>query len=147
MATNNNKSFLEKSKITLGLLVNETQEYLVRTYNRARSTFTPASPFGQILQVLQNLTQLVFYYIEDALVELNIYTAFKQKSVWGLARLAGHNPTRALCARGTLALSIKPGAQQDLQTPFIYVYNNTKISNVNTGLTYLIKLVFWQLKV
>ena len=141
MATNNkNNNFLDKSKINFTALVQETQEYLVRTYNRARSIFTPSSPFGQILGVVQNLTQLVFYYIEDALVELNIYTAFKEKSVYGLARLAGHNPTRAISARGTLALNIKPGAAGEVGTPFVYINNNTKVSNVNTQLPYILKV-------
>ena len=142
MPSTNNRSndFLDKSKIGFSELVNQTQEYLVQTYNRARSIFTPASPFGQILQVLQNLTQLIFYYIEDALVEMNIYTAFKEKSVYGLARLAGHDPTRAISARGTLALNIKPGAANDLGTPFIYVNNNTSIMSLNTALPYIIKV-------
>lgn len=142
MPSTNNRSndFLDKSKITFSDLVNQTQEYLVRSYNRARSIFTPASPFGQILQVLQNLTQLIFYYIEDALVEMNIYTAYKERSVYGLARLAGHDPTRAISARGTLALNIKPGAANDLGTPFVYVNNNTVILNLNTNLPYIIKV-------
>jgi hypothetical protein len=141
MATNNkNNEFLDKSKITYTSLVQGAQEYLVKTYNRARTIFTPASPFGQILQVVQNLTQLVFFYIEDALVELNIYTAFKEKSIYGLARLAGHNPTRAISARGTLSLNIKPGAANEVGTPFVFVYNNTRIINVNTGLEYLMKV-------
>jgi hypothetical protein len=137
---NRNKEYLDKSRITYSDLVNQTQEYLVRAYNRARSIFTPASPFGQILLVVQNLTSLIFYYIEDALVELNIYTAFKEKSIYGLARLAGHNPTRSISARGTLSLNIKPGAAGELQTPFLYINNNTKITNLNTGLTYLLKV-------
>ena len=141
MATNNkNNDFLEPSKITYTALVNGAQDFLVKTYNRARTIFTPASPFGQILSVVQNLTQLIFFYIEDALVELNIYTAFKEKSIYGLARLAGHNPTRAISARGTLALNIKPGSANEVGTPFVYVYNNTKIINVNTGLEYLMKV-------
>lgn len=137
---NRNKDYLDKSRITYSDLVNQTRDYLVRAYNRARSIFTPASPFGQILLVVQNLTSLIFYYIEDALVELNIYTAFKEKSVYGLARLAGHNPTRSISARGTLSLNIKPGAAEELQTPFLYINNNTKITNLNTGLTYLLKV-------
>jgi len=141
MATNNrNNGFLDKSKITFANLVNQSQEYLVRTYNRARAAFTPASPFGQILDVVQNLTQLIFFYIEDALVELNIFTAFKEKSVYGLARIAGHNPTRIISARGTLRMSIKPGAQATIQAPFIYINNNTQIINVNTQLPYILKV-------
>ena len=139
-SNNKNNEFLDKSKITYTDLVQGAQDYLVKTYNRARTIFTPASPFGQILSVVQNLTQLVFFYIEDALVELNIYTAFKEKSIYGLARLAGHNPTRAISARGTLSLNIKPGAAGDLGTPFVFVYNNTRIINVNTGLEYLVKV-------
>ncbi len=138
--SNKNRDYLDKSRITYSDLVNQTQEYLVRAYNRARSIFTPSSPFGQILLVLQNITSLIFYYIEDALVELNIYTAFKEKSVYGLARLAGHNPTRSISARGTLAMNIKPGAASQLGTPFVYVNNNTAITNVNTGLPYIIKV-------
>ena len=141
MATNNrNNGFLDKSKITFANLVNQSQEYLVRTYNRARAAFTPASPFSQILDVVQNLTQLIFFYIEDALVELNIFTAFKEKSVYGLARIAGHNPTRIISARGTLRMSIKPGAQATIQAPFIYINNNTQIINVNTQLPYILKV-------
>ncbi len=138
--SNKNREYLDKSRITYSDLINQTQDYLVRAYNRARSIFTPSSPYGQILLVLQNLTQLVFYYIEDALVELNIYTAFKEKSVYGLARLAGHNPTRSISARGTLSFNIKPGAAAEVGTPFVYVNNNTKISNLNTGLPYIIKV-------
>ncbi len=135
-----NKDFLLEDKLTYTSLVNQTNDYLVTTYNRFRDSFTPASPFGQILQVLQNLTQLVFFYIEDALVELNIYTAFKEKSIYGLARLAGHNPTRAIAARGSFQLSIKPGAQSEVQSPWVIVNNNTKLTNLNTGLTYLMKV-------
>ena len=141
MATNNkNNQYLDKSKIRFSDLVNQTQEYLVRSYNRVRAAFTPASPFGQILQVLQNLTQLIFFYIEDALVELNIYTAFKQRSVYGLSRIAGHNPTRVISARGTLKLSIKTDAKQNTQAPFLYLLNDTKIINTNTQLPYIIKV-------
>jgi len=148
MATNNKKNeFLDKSRIGFYSLVEQTQDYLVTTYNRARSIFTPASPFGQILQVLQNLTQLIFYYIEDALVELNIYTAYKEKSIYGLARLAGHNPTRTISARGTLQLSVKPGSYQEVESPFVYIENNTKVINVNTGLPYVIKVDSIQEKV
>ena len=61
--SNKNREYLDKSRITYSDLVNQTQDYLVRAYNRARSIFTPSSPYGQILLVLQNLTQLIFYYI------------------------------------------------------------------------------------
>ena len=137
---NTHNNFLEKSKIRFSDLVNQTQDYLVRTYQKARATFTPASPFGQILSVLQNLTQMVFYYIEDALVELNIFTAFKERSVYGLARLAGHNPTRAISARGTFAMNIKTGAQGELGIPYLFITNNTRIMNENTGLNYIVKV-------
>jgi len=135
-----NKDFLLQDKLTYTSLVNQTQDYLVVTYNKVADAFTPASPYGQILQVLQNLTQLIFFYIEDALVELNIYTAYKEKSIYGLARIAGHNPTRAIAARGTFALNIKPGAASDVQSPWVIINNNTKVTNLNTGLAYLLKV-------
>ena len=94
--------FLDSNKIKFNELITKTREYLSITYSQAKTVFTKSSPFGQLLDVITEYSQLIFLYIEDALVEMNITTANKQRSVYGLSRLTGHNPTRVLSAQGTL---------------------------------------------
>ena len=50
------------------------------------------------------------FYIEDATVEQNIYTAQQPESIYGLARLTGHDATRGFAAVGELEFRWKPGA-------------------------------------
>jgi hypothetical protein len=90
--------------------------------------FEVGSAWGQILSVVQNLSQLIFYYIQDSIVELNIYEANRVHSIQGLSRLAGHNPTRVRSAQGELQLTfVKDGSQSDIEGGFVYVLNYTKV--------------------
>jgi hypothetical protein len=75
--------------------------FLVEKYGRSNvQQLTPASPFIQTLNVLGELSELNFLYIENAISELNIATAKNLDNVYGLARLTGHNPTRGFSPRG-----------------------------------------------
>ena len=56
-------------------MIADTRTYISRVYGRSRDLFTTASPYSQILEVLAEITNLVFFYIEDATVEQNILTA------------------------------------------------------------------------
>ena len=53
-------------------ILGQTINYLTSKFSQNRVVFTAASPFGQLLLVVENLTQLIFYYIEDSITELNI---------------------------------------------------------------------------
>ena len=50
------------------------------------------------------------FYIEDALVEQNIYTAQQSESIYGMSRLTGHDATRGFAATGEIEFRWKPGA-------------------------------------
>jgi hypothetical protein len=50
------------------------------------------------------------FYIEDALVEQNIYTAQQAESIYGMSRLTGHDATRGFAATGEIQFRWKPGA-------------------------------------
>jgi hypothetical protein len=133
-------NFLDKSKIKINDLKDQVNTYLRSTYNANRELLTPSSPYGQILIVIENLIQLVFYYIEDSINELNIYTAYRQKSIYGISRLTGHNPTRTISAQGEIGLKISPAARPEIASNSIYLFNYTRIENVDNGLTYTIFL-------
>jgi hypothetical protein len=132
--------FFQSNKITFADVLTRVQQYLVTTYNQAGSVFTSASPFGQILQVLNSYSQLFFLYLEDSLVEMNILTASKERSIYGWSRLAGHNPTRALSAQGTLKIKFKPTATSDINASYILILDETKLVCESNNLPYFIQL-------
>lgn len=120
-------------------IANQIYLYLIDTYSQAQQVFSKASPYGQILDVINNFSQLLFMYLEDAIVENNIITAQKQKSIYGLSRLVGHNPTRGISAQGTIRVKMNPGAQADVNASYILFLNKTKLTCVNNGLSYFIQ--------
>lgn len=135
----------EKFKVLTSLsiliddLLSDTIKYLTSKFNQSKTVFTAASPFGQILIVNENLTQLIFYYIEDSITELNINEATRLTSVYSLASLAGHNPSRAVSAVGEISLYTN-GEAVDAPTDTVIIPNLTKIRCLNNGLTYILDL-------
>jgi hypothetical protein len=124
-----------------GELYRESVQFLQEKFKTKGASFTLASPFGQLLIVLHNLTELILFYIEDSITELNIYEANRPSSVYSLAALSGHNPSRALSAVGTIL--VKPGTKPD----FSKIPGNklifTKFMNLNcenNGLNYVLEM-------
>ena len=127
--------------VNAGDLYRESVQFLQQKFKTKGEIFTLASPFGQLLVVLHNLTELILFYIEDSITELNIYEANRPSSVYSLASLAGHNPSRAISSVGTI--NIKPGAKVD----FTKIPGNklifTKYMNLNcenNGLNYVLEM-------
>ena len=120
-------------------MYSDVKDYLTSTFQQAGEVFSPASAYGQILSVVLDMGKLILYYIEDSITELNIYTATREISIKSLARLAGHNPTRAISANGTLILSYS-GEKVDMYGNTVIIPNYTRMTNDGTGLPYLIVL-------
>ncbi len=102
--------FLSSLRASATQIRNDARTYIGRVYKRANTLFTEASPFAQILSVLSEIGELIMFYIEDATVEQNIYTAQQPESIYGLARLTGHDATRGFAATGEIEFRWKPGA-------------------------------------
>lgn len=126
-------------RATIEDLLLDTVSYLTEKFNQSKTVFTAASPFGQILIVIENLTQLVFYYIEDAITELNINEATRLTSIYSLASLAGHNPSRAVSAVGQVSFSINEDATE-FPTDIVIIPNLTRLTCLNNGLQYILDL-------
>lgn len=120
-------------------ILSQTINYLTTKFSQSKAVFTAASPFGQLLLVVENLTQLVFFYIEDSITELNINEATRLTSIYSLATLAGHNPSRAVSAVGEISLSTKAGAGEP-PTDFVIIPNLTRVKCLNNGLVYILDL-------
>lgn len=134
-----NYNIFKNLRATVEDILLESIQYLSGRFNQSKSVFTAASPFGQILIVVENLTQLVFYYIEDAITELNINEATRLTSIYSLATLAGHNPSRAMSATGEITLSINDDAEE-FPVDMVILPNMTRLTCQNNGLTYILDL-------
>ena len=131
--------FLSTARIKSSEMLTDIRTYISRLYGRTGELFTTASPFAQILEVLTELTNLVFFYIEDATVEQNILTAQNPESIYGLSRLAGHDPFRGSSAVGEIRVRLSTSAFGEIAGDALNIPANTIITASNNGLDYVLK--------
>lgn len=139
-------SIFSTSRIRFSELYEDSINFIKTTYNEVGQYFTMGSPMGQLLQVVLNLGRMILFYIEDSITELNIKTATRPQSIQGLASLTGHNPSRAIAARGTLRLTYN-GQKPDSYSSIIAIPNYTQMTNNQNGLAYTIVLPGEELRI
>ena len=132
------------SEITFSKIKAEIEAYLQSTYNKAGVLFTTASPYGQILSVIENLFQLSVLYLKNVIKNVSLLdkTSINERMIKNSAILAGHLPTRAISATGTLKLSLNSTTviQNDISGGKITLYNKQTLKNKTNGLYYSVNL-------
>lgn len=122
----------------------EIERFLQEEHNKAGILFSPASPYGQILSVLEGLHQLSFLYLKNALSQFDLSLANSNnfRVIKSAAILAGHNPTRAISATGTLKISLlgSVDVQKDIPGGRLTFANRLLLQNVTNGLDYSLNL-------
>lgn len=131
--------FLSKVRILANEIYDDITTYLGRTYKQSSTIFSVASPYSQIMRVMAELFELNMFYVEDATMEQNILTATNTESIYGLAVLAGHTPTRAISSIGEVRFKFKPGKESDFIGSYILIPNNVKLRCKNNNLKYLLR--------
>lgn len=133
--------FLTKTRATAQQIFEDTRTYISRLYGRSNTLFTNASPFAQILKVLSEIGELILFYVEDSTVEQNIYTAQQPESIYGLARLTGHDPTRGFAATGevTIRLNTQSGEFTKIAGDGINIPANAELKFEANGLSYMLR--------
>jgi hypothetical protein len=130
---------LSKNRAKISDLLAQTFELIQARYGMSNQLFTVASVWGQIIFVLDNLSQFILFFIEDSITELNINTATRESSIYGLATLAGHNPTRAISAKGEVVIKWNGKGFEDIGGSAVLIPKNSEIKCVNNGKTYILK--------
>jgi hypothetical protein len=130
---------LSKNRAKISDLLTQTFELIQARYGMSNQLFTVASVWGQIVFVLDNLSQFILFFIEDSITELNINTATRESSIYGLAALTGHNPTRAISAKGEVIIKWNGKGFEDIGGSAVLIPKNSEIKCVNNGKTYLLK--------
>lgn len=107
------------SSITFSSIKAEIERYLKIEHNKAGVLFSPASPYGQILSVIENLHQMSILYLKNAIDQFDLSNpnALNQKVIRNAAIFAGHNPGRSISATGTLKFTLKSNTDIADQLP------------------------------
>lgn len=118
----------------------EIERYLKAEYNKAGLLFSNASPYGQILSVLQNLHQLSFLYLKNTINQFDLGdpNSLNERIIRNAAIYAGHNPGRGISATGTLKFTLKAAAdlEKDIPGQRITFNNRLLIKNKTNSLSY-----------
>ena len=132
------------SSITFTNIKLEIEDFLRRTYNKADQLFSPASPYGHVLQITEQLYQLSMLYLKSTINQFDMSNANSVNGniVRSNAIVAGHTPSRSISSTGILKLVLRSGTQVDKDIPGskITIFNKTLIKNKTNGLDYIIDL-------
>jgi len=89
--------------------------------------------------VLENISQLILYFIEDSITELNILQASRDYSIKSLARIAGYDPARGMAAQGEVAVTWN-SRQSDVGGGAVILSEKPKIQCEQNGMIYTLIL-------
>lgn len=132
------------TEITFSKVKSEIENFLKSEHSKADITYSPSSPFGQVLSVVENLFQLSMLYIKNSLRQFDLTdpTAASERIIKNVAISAGHIPTRAISATGTLRIAVKMNSdiQKDIPGGRMTFKNKQLLKNKTNGLFYSINL-------
>jgi hypothetical protein len=132
------------SSIAFTNLKREVETYLKTEHNKASILYSPASPFGQILSVIENLHQLSILYLKNTIDQFDLGTAnnTNERVIKNTAVLAGHIPFRSISSSGTLRFVVKGGIdlEKELPSGTISFNNKTGLKNNTNSLFYSLDL-------
>lgn len=128
------------SQILFTNIKGEVETYLKTQHNKASLLFSPASPYGQILSVLESFHSLSFLYLKNAISVFDLSEANRvnARAIRNAAILAGHIPGRSISATGTIKLTVNRQAdlEKEINGGRITYTNRLRIQNITNSLTY-----------
>tara|TARA_R110000772_G_scaffold20466_5_gene56856 strand:- start:19716 stop:21665 length:1950 start_codon:yes stop_codon:yes gene_type:complete len=135
---------LKLTEITFSKIQDEINFYLQTVYNKASQLFSVASPFGQLLTIIEELHQLSILYLKNSMNQFDLSdpNSNNYNIVRSAAVVAGHNPTRSISASGTLSckVAVTTDIAQSIPGGKVKIINKTTIKNNTNGLLYHIDL-------
>lgn len=118
----------------------QIEDFLKSEYSKASILFSSASPYGQILGVIENLHQLSFLYLKNSINihDISLPNSTNKRIIRNAAITAGHIPGRAISASGTLKFSLKTNLDLEKDVPGgkITFSNRINIKNKTNSLDY-----------
>lgn len=135
---------LNLTEITFEKLQNEINYYLQKVYNKASQLFSVASPFGQVLTIVEELHQMSILYLQKSITQFDLSDSNSNNYniIRSAAIVAGHNPSRAISASGTLRCQVKVSTNIEEEIPGsqVKIINKTTLKNATNNYLYHIDL-------
>jgi len=116
------------------------KSYLSKALGSNGNQFSKTNIFSIIFDGIKGVMQNAMFYIEDALTEQNIKTAFRKQSVYSLAKTSGYDPYYGAAAVGTIFASYTVNNGLVSGASKIYINDGTVIRNSITGVNYVISI-------
>lgn len=131
-----------KIELNYSSITNQINNWLSSIYNKSGVLFNSASPYGQILEIVKEIFLQNIVYLKNTVKQLDIEQSNTKRMINNIARISGHNPTRAISAKGTLKFKLKQGVNinSEFSGGKIAIYNNSQIKNKSNGLYYSLKI-------
>lgn len=123
-------------------LTNQINNWLGSAYKKSGILFNSASPYGQILDVVKEFFIHNILYLKNFAKQIDIEQANSVRTIRNIARISGHNPSRAISAKGTIKFKFKQGVNinKSVSGGQIIIYENTLLKNKTNSLYYTLKL-------
>jgi hypothetical protein len=122
----------------------EVERYLTSKHNKSSISYSPASPYGQLLDVIERMFANGMFYLKSSINSLNILgrNSNIESNILTTAILNGYNPFRAISSTGTLKLKVKTGIdlESELRGLKFTLRDKSLLRNKTNGLFYSIKL-------
>jgi len=132
------------TEISFSRVKSEIELYLKQEYSKSNILFTPASPYGQILLVMENLYQLSMLFLKNSIKQFDLSeaNALNGRVIRNAAIYVGHIPSRNISATGTIKFTVKTSSdlESDLPGGRITFNNRTALKNKTNGLEYSLNL-------
>lgn len=132
------------TEISFAKVKTEIESFLRTEYSKSSIVFSNASPFGQVLSVLENLYQLSILYMKNSIKQFDMLDplAVNARAIKNAAIFAGHIPSRSVSATGTLKFTVKTSVDIPKEIPGsrITIVNRSSLKNKTNGLEYAINL-------
>ena len=116
------------------------KNYLSKVLGNVGASYSNSHIYSAIYEGIKGVMQNAMFYIEDALTEQNVDTAYRKSSLYSLAKLSGYEPYFGSAAVGlincmpTLSNGLPNGNTK------IYIRNGSAIINNETGINYIVYL-------
>lgn len=136
--------FFDYIELQYDKLTSQINNYLKGIYNKSDIQFNSASPYGQIININKELFTHSILYNKKSVSQINIDETVDKKAIRYIARISGHNPSRAISATGTLKFKLKGGVnifnEFNSSNPSIIINNYLRLRNKTNNLEYILDL-------
>jgi len=128
--------------ITFSGLKTYLDTWIKKLYKKADQVFSPASPYGHILQAVEMIYQLQMVYLKNTVnqFDLSSPTNLNKRTIRTLSLIGGHNPVRGQSSTGTIMLQVLQDVSISKEMPGqkVTFINKTRIRNKTNNLDYML---------